>query len=152
MRFMKNPYINAAVITAISTFYAAVFILTSGDMEFAGILSHSQTLNSAFWNGWTAFLQQGNQKYIGYVYLLAAACVLILSFIRKRNYDEYQVGILTTSLVITGILLLILFPIALLLVMSDSNYAVETLVFLVAVHWSVFLAVNLGLLLRWSRG
>ena len=134
MKLMKNPYINAAVIAILSVFYAAVFIITSGHIEFQSILDHSQTLNSTFWNGWSTFLQQGHLKYIGYGYILVALCILALSFIRGKNYDEYQVGILTTSFIATGIVLLLLFPIALLLVMGDPNYAVETLMFLVVIH------------------
>ena len=48
MKLMKNPYINAAVIAILSVFYAAVFIITSGHIEFQSILDHSQTLNSTF--------------------------------------------------------------------------------------------------------
>ena len=114
--------------------------------------NHSQTLNSTFWNGWSTFLQQGHLKYIGYGYILVALCILVLSFIRGKNYDEYQVGILTTSFIATGIVLLLLFPIALLLVMSDPNYAVETLMFLVVIHWSVFLLVNLIYSIKWCKG
>lgn len=151
MKLMKNPYINAVVIAIISIFYAAVFIITSGHIEFHSILNHSQTLNSTFWNGWSAFLQQGNLKYVGYAYIVVAVCILVLSFVRKKNYDEYQVGILTTSIVATGIVLLLLFPITLLLVMSDPNYAVETLLFLVVAHWSVFLLVNLIYSAKWCK-
>ena len=143
MKLMKNPYINATVIAIISIFYAIIFIITSGHIEFQSILNHAQTLNSSFWNGWSAFLQQGSLKYVGYCYIIVAVCILMLSLIKKKNYDEYQISILTTSFTITGIMLLLLFPIALLLVMSDPNYAVETIIFLVVIHWSVFLLVNL---------
>lgn len=138
MRIIKNPYINAAVTSVISLAYAAVFILTSGHIEFERILNHSQTLNSAFWNNWSMFLLQGNLKYIGYIYIAVAITIIILSIIRKKNYDEYQVGILTTSFVAMGVILLLLFPVALLLVLSDPNYAVEMLMFLIVTHWSVF--------------
>lgn len=151
MKLMKNPYINAAVIAIISIFYAAVFIITSGHIEFHSILNHNQTLNSTFWNGWSVFLQQGNLKYVGYAYIVVSVCILVLSFVRKKNYDEYQVGILTTSFIATGIVLLLLFPITLLLIMSDPNYAVETLLFLVVAHWSVFLLVNLIYSAKWCK-
>ncbi len=152
MKLLKNPYINAAVIAIISLFYAAIFILTSGHIELERILSHSQTLNSAFWNNWSAFLQQGNLKYVGYTYIIIAISIIILSFIRRKSYDEYQVGILTTGFIATGIMLLFLFPIALLLVLSDQNYAIETLMFFVVAHWSVFLLVNLIYSIKWCEG
>ncbi len=152
MRLLKNPYINAVVIAIISLFYVVIFILASGHIEFERILSHSQTLNSTFWNSWSAFLQQGNLKYIGYVYIVVAVCILVLSFIRKKSYDEYQVGILTTSFIATGSVLLLLFPTALLLVLSDPNYAIETIMFLVVAHWSVFLLISLIYSIKWYKG
>lgn len=151
MKLMKNPYINASIIAIISIFYATIFITTSGHIEFQRILNHGQTLNSTFWNYWSVFLVNGNLKYVGYVYIIATAGIFIVSFIRKRNYDEYQVGILTTSFIITGIILLLLFPVALLVTMSDPNYAVEALMFLVVIHWSVFLIVNLIMIIRFGK-
>ena len=152
MKIMKNPYINAAVTSVISLTYATVFILTSGHIEFDRILNHSQTLNSAFWNDWSIFLLQGNLKYIGYTYIAAAIGIIILSIIRKKNYDEYQVGILTTSFVVMGVILLLLFPVSLFLVLSDPNYAVEMLMFLIVAHWSVFLVTDLTYAIKWCRG
>ena len=110
MKIIRNPYLNAAVTSVISLAYAAVFILTSGHLEFERILNHGHTLNSAFWNNWSMFLLHGNLKYIGYVYIAAAISVVMLSIIRKKNYDEYQAGILTTSFVAMGVILLLLFP------------------------------------------
>ena len=152
MKIIKNLYINAAVTSVISLAYAAVFILTSGHIEFERILNHSCTLNSTFWNSWSMFLLRGNLKYIAYLYIAAVISVIILSFIRKKNYDEYQVGILTTGFVAMGVILLLLFPAALLLVLSDPNYAVEMLLFLIVTHWSVFLIANLICAIKWCRG
>lgn len=152
MKLLKNPYINAAVIAAISLFYAAMFIIASGSMEFQHSLSHGQTLSNDFWNNWTVFLQQGNLKYFGYAYLILAVVILALSFVRGKRYDEYQVGILSVSLIATGIMLLFFFPFALLFVLSDRNYAIEMLTFLVVAHWSVFLLVNLIYSIKWCRG
>ncbi len=152
MRIIKNPYINAAVTSVISFAYAIVFILTTTHLEFERILNHCQTLDSAFWNSWSMFLRQGKLKYVGYIYIAAAICIIILSFIRKKNYDEYQVGILTTSFIATGFVLLLLFPTALLLVLSDPNYAVETILFLIVLHWSVFLIANLIYAVKWCKG
>lgn len=70
MKIMRKPQINAVIISAVSMFYALVFILISGHIEFERILNHADTLNSAFWNGWSDFLKQGNMKYIGYAYIV----------------------------------------------------------------------------------
>lgn len=151
MKLMKNPYINAAVIALISFIYATVFILTSGHIEFSRILKHSQTLKIPFWNNWSAFLQHGNLKYIGYTYIALAVCVIVLSLVRKKSYDEYQLGILATSFIVTGFVLLFLFPVALLLILSDSNYAIEAIMLIIVIHWSVFLIANLIYSVKWCR-
>lgn len=151
MRMLKNPYIHAALTLIISLIYGAIFILISGNPEFEGMLNHSNTLNSTFWNNWSSFLRQGDLKYIGYLYIALAVCMITLSFLRKKNYDEYQAGILSGSLVSTGLFLLFLFPITLLLVLSDPNYAVEAVLLLIVAHWSVFLMTNLIYAVKWWR-
>lgn len=151
MRLIRNPYINAIVVSAISLIYAIIFILTSNHLEFERMLNHGQTLNSVFWNGWSAFLRQGNLKYVGYIYIAIIIFIIILSVLRKKSYDEYQVGILTTSFVATGFLLLLLFPVALLLVLSDPNYAIEAVLLLIVAHWSVFLIADLVYVVKWIK-
>lgn len=151
MKRIRSPKINAAIILIITTFYSLVFILTSGHIEFERMLKHSSTLNSAFWNTWSDFLMQGNMKYIGYAYIILAAAITALSFARKQNFDEYQTGILERGLIVAGILIACLFPLALLLILSDPNYAVETIIFLVIVHWSVALIADLVYILKWSN-
>ncbi len=151
MRLIRNPYINAIVVSAISLMYAIIFILTSNHLEFERMLNHGQTLNSVFWNGWSAFLRQGNLKYVGYIYIAIIIFIIILSVLRKKSYDEYQVGILTTSFVATGFLLLLLFPVALLLVLSDPNYAIEAVLLLIVAHWSVFLIADLVYVVKWIK-
>lgn len=151
MKLMRHPYVNAAITASISLFYGAVFLVTSGHLEFERMLRHAQTVNHAFWNGWSAFVGQGCLKYVGCAYILAALCVVLLSVVRKRDYDEYQAGLLSMSFMVTGIVLLFLFPVALLLILSDRNYAMEVSLFLVVAHWSVFLAVNLVCAVKWCR-
>lgn len=151
MKLMRHPYVNAAITASISLFYGAVFLVTSGHLEFERMLRHAQTVNHAFWNGWSAFVGQGCLKYVGCAYILAALCVVLLSVVRKRDYDEYQAGILSASFAITGILMVLLFPAALVLTLSDPNYAIEATLFLVVAHWSVFLAVNLVYTVKWCR-
>lgn len=151
MRFFRKPLINAAIISIISIFYALIFILVSGHMEFERILNHADTLNSSFWNTWSAFLEQGNMKYIGYVYIALAVVIVILSVIRKGNYDEYQIGILEKGFIVMGAAMVIAFPIALILVLSDPLYSIETLMFLVVIHWSVVLIADLIYVIKWCK-
>ena len=127
MKIMRNPKVNAAIILIITTFYSLVFILSSGHIEFERMLNHASTLNNTFWNAWSAFLMQGNLKYIGYAYLVLAVAIVILSLVRKQNYDEYQIGILEKGIIASGIVMVCLSLMALVLVLSDPNYAIESL-------------------------
>lgn len=151
MKIMRKPQTNAAIIIIVSAFYAVVFILTSGHLEFERMLNHSNTLNSSFWNTWSIFMKQGNMKYVGYVYIILAMVIAILSLIRKRDYDEYQTGILEKGLLVAGIVIALLFPLALLLVLSDPNYSIEVLMFLVVVHWSAVLVADLLYVIKWGK-
>ena len=152
MKILRKPQINAAVIAVISALYAVMFSLVSGHVEFDRILDHANTLNSAFWNAWTVFLKQGNLKYIGYSYLVVTIVIVIAAFAKRRNYDEYQTSILGKGIIVMGIALVALFPIALLLVLSDPQYAIETVMFLVVVHWAIVLIADSVLVLQWVKG
>lgn len=151
MKCLRKPQINAVIISFISIFYAFIFTLIAGHLEFRRLLNHANTLNSTFWNGWSAFLRQGNIKYIGYAYIALTIAIVIISFIRKRDYDEYQTGILEKGIMVMGAAMVLLFPISLLLVLSDPLYSVETLLFLVVVHWSIILITDLIYVIRWSK-
>ena len=152
MKILRKPQINAAVIAVISALYAVMFSLISGHVEFDRILDHANTLNSAFWNAWTVFLKQGNLKYIGYSYLVVTIVIVIAAFAKRRNYDEYQTSILGKGIIVMGIALVALVPIALLLVLSDPQYAIETVMFLVVVHWAIVLIADSVLVLQWVKG
>lgn len=148
MRILRKPLANAAIISVISIFYALVFIVISGHIEFERILNHAATLNSTFWNGWSDFLKQGNMKYIGYAYIILSLAIVGISFLRKKDYDEYQIGILEKGIIVMGIAMIFLFPIAFLLVLSDSTYCIETMMLLTIVHWSIVLVVDLIYVIR----
>ncbi|MBQ6867733.1 MAG: hypothetical protein IJO16_03560 [Clostridia bacterium] len=149
MKFLRKPAVNTAVISVISAFYAFVFIFTSGHIEFESMLNHSKTLNSTFWNGWSDFIKNGNMKYIGCFYIVTALIIAIISLIHKKEYDEYQAGIFEKGVMIMGTVMLCLFPVALIMILSDANYAVEMLMFLVTAHWTVVLAADLIYVIRW---
>lgn len=151
MRIFRKPQANAVIVSVVSAFYALVFILVSGHMEFERMLNHADTLNSAFWNGWSAFLKQGNMKYIGYAYIALALAILVISFVRKKDYDEYQTGIFEKGIIVMGAAMVVLFPIALILVLSDPSYCIETMMFLVVAHWFTVLIVDLIYVIRWVK-
>lgn len=151
MKILRKPQTNAVIISVVSIFYALVFIIISGHLEFERILNHAETLNSPFWNGWSIFLKQGNMKYIGYAYMALTLAIVIISIVRKRDYDEYQTGILEKGMIVMGTALMLLFPIALIMVLSDHSYSIETLMFLVVAHWSIVLIADLIYVIKWVR-
>ena len=132
MKIIRNPKVNAVIILIITAFYSLVFILTSRHIEFERMLNHASTLNNAFWNAWSDFLSQGNLKHIGYAYLVLAVAIIIL-------------------FIVSGIVMVCLFPVALLLVLSDPNYAIETLTLLIVVHWSAVLIADLAYVIKWGK-
>ena len=151
MKILRKPQINAVIVLVISMFYALVFILISGHIEFERIINHANTLNSTFWNGWSVFLKQGNMRYIGYAYIILALAIVIVSFIKKRDYDEYQTSILEKAVITMGVALVFLFPVALLLVLSDPSYSIEALMFLLVAHWSSVLIADLIYVIKYSK-
>jgi len=151
MKIIRKPTVNAALITLISVFYAVVFTVVSGHVEFERILDHATTLNSRFWNIWSTFLKQGQLKYVGYLYVVLIAAIVILTLRKRRDYDEYQCRMLEKGLIASGVVIVLLFPVALLLILSDPNYCVETITLLVVAHWLVCLVVDLVYVIQWSR-
>lgn len=151
MSILRKPQVNATIMMLVSLFYGLIFIFTSGHIEFLRLLNHSQSLSNEFWNAWSEFLRQGNMKYFGYSYILLAAVIVIFSFFKRENYDEYQVGVLEKGLIVAGIAMMLLFPVSLFLILSDPNYAVETVMFLIIAHWSVVLVADLGYVVKWGK-
>lgn len=151
MRIIRKPKISAAIIAIISVFYAVIFVIISQHIEFMRILEKKTTLNPMFWNIWSDFLKQGNLKYIGYVYFVSAFFIVIQSFIRKQDYDEYQVGILEKGFIVMGAIMVLLMPVMMILILSDPNYSVEAVMFLVVVHWSVTLIFDWFYIIRCGK-
>ncbi len=151
MSIIRKPAVNAAVISLISAFYAAVFIIISGHVELVRILDHAATLNSGLWNMWSDFLKWGYLKYVGYAYIFLAAAIVIPTLLKRRAYDEYQCRMLEKGLIASGIVMLLLFPLTMVSILSDPNYCVETITFLVVIHWLVCLIAELAYVIRWSR-
>lgn len=143
MKTLKDPKMNALLISVVSAFYALLFTFTSDHVEFTGMLSHSKTLDSNLWNGWAVFIQNGNMKYIGYVIIALTTAIVFLTVFRKQEYDEYQVNILAKGFIAAGVITVLMLPVASLLVLSDTNYAIETMFFLLTIQWLGVLVVDL---------
>jgi hypothetical protein len=119
-----------------SFIYSFIFIFTAGHMEFVSTLSHGETLNSAFWNASSNFLRTGNMRYIGYLIIgLTIAIIILILIKRRKKYDEYQVSILSKSLLVAGTLSILMIPLMMILILSDSNYAIEIIFLFASVQW-----------------
>jgi hypothetical protein len=119
-----------------SAIYSFIFIFTSNHIEFLGLLSNNETLNSSFWNGWSYFIKAGNMKFIGYLIIsLTIVILIVIIFKRVIKYDEYQVSILSKSLIVAGLLSILLLPIIMILLLSDPNYSVETILLFTTIQW-----------------
>lgn len=151
MKFLRRPIVNAILILSVTVLYILIFTFISGHIEFLRLLNHSQTLSSPFWNRWSEFLANGNLKYIGYGYLALCLCIVVLTCLRKRNFDEYQVSILEKGFFFAGLFMVLLFLVAVFLILSDPNYAVETVLLLAASHWTIVLIAELVYLIQTTR-
>ena len=152
MKLLRKPYVNAILISLISLFYGLVFHITAGNREFNNMLRYNPdtrcgTLQSAFWNNWSVFLREGNHRYIGYGFFAAAAVIVVLTVIRRKDFDEYQTGILEKGLIVSGLFMLFLIPLWFLMILSDPRYIVEYAMLVVVVHWSVLLLADLTFLI-----
>ena len=77
--------------------------------------------------------------------------IVIISFIKKRDYDEYQISILEKGIMVMGAVMVLFFPIALILVLSDPSYCIETLLFLIVAHWTTVLIVDLIYVIKYNK-
>jgi hypothetical protein len=135
---------NAVFVGFMSAIYSFLFIFTSNHIEFLRLLSKSKTLQSDFWNGWSDFIKAGNMKYIGYIMIgLTLIILLLMVFKRVKNYDEYQISILSRSLIVAGILSIIMLPIIMIILLSDPNYAIETVFLFAVIQWGGVLIADL---------
>ena len=122
MKLLRKPWVNALVIGSISLFYGLVFVFISRTEAFKGLLGNGVTVQSKFWNTWNAFLKAGNHRYICYAFLALGAVIVLLTLIRRREYDEYQTGILEKCLILSAVASFFGIPYLLLMVLGDLCY------------------------------
>lgn len=144
MKILKHPIVNAMFISLMSAVYSFLFIFTSNHIEFLRLLSNSDTLQSDFWNGWSDFIKVGNMRYIGYAIIILTLVILLIMLIKPtKKYDEYQISILSKSLVVAGVLSILIIPIIMIMILSDPNYAIETIFLFAVIQWFVVLVTDI---------
>lgn len=149
MTLFKNPFTNIIFIIFMSAVYSFIFIFTSDHIEFLGLLSHTQTLNSPFWNEWSNFIKAGNMKFIGYFIIsLTVIILLFMAIKRTKNYDEYQLSILNRCFIIAGFMSILMVPVMMIMLLSDPNYAIETILLFASVQWVSVIVLYLIYVIR----
>lgn len=144
MKLLKLPIVNAMFIVLMSAVYSFLFIFTSNHIEFLGLISNDNTLESKFWNGWSEFIRAGNMKYVGYAIIILAFITIIFMLLKQtKRYDEYQIAILLKNLIVAGILSILMMPIIMILLLSDASYAIETIFLFAVVQWLCVLIIDL---------
>ena len=149
MTLFKNPFTNIIFIIFMSVVYSFIFIFTSDHIEFLGLLSHTQTLNSPFWNEWSDFIKAGNMKFIGYFIIgLTVIILLCMTIKRTTNYDEYQLSILNRCIIAAGFISIVMVPVVMVMLLSDPNYAIETIFLFASVQWVSVIVLYLIYVIR----
>ncbi len=151
-RILKNPAINAVGISLFTAFYAIIFIVTSGHVEFANLLYYSRETNPhPFWSGWSSFLASGRHVYIAYSLLVITILIVLMLLLRRRPYDEYHVANLVYCLAVAAILTLLAIALFYLLILSEPNGIVEKFTFFIVIHWTTVVLADLVyvFLCRW---
>ena len=93
MKLLKYSIVNAAFIVVMSAVYSFLFIFTSNHIEFLRLLSHADTLQSAFWNWWSDFIRAGNMRYIGYIMIILTLAIMVLCLSsQRRNMMNTQIA------------------------------------------------------------
>lgn len=152
-RLLRNPAVNGTCLGLFSAFYAAIFLLTSGHMEFGSLLYYARFdhHNEPFWTAWSRFLAAGHHAWIAWALLSLTAAVIALLFLHGRSYDEYHTALLTNCLAVSLILTLAAIAVFYFMVLSESNGIVEKFTLFIVIHWATVVLADLVFVLacRW---
>ena len=139
MRWLKNPMVNAIYVALITAIYAAIFIVSS---EF--VMSYSNLLSESWW---ASFIISRNMKFVGVGMISVSIIVDILSAIRRKRYDEYQIVLLEKVFLFNGVFTAVLFPFSLTVLILAPVYFVETIFALIFFQWVVMMITELWYLI-----
>lgn len=139
MRWLKNPMANAIYIALITAIYAAIFIVSSAFVtDYGNLLSDS-------W--WASFIKSQNIKFVGIGMIGVAIMIDVLSALRRKRYDEYQIVLLEKVFLFNGFFTAILFPLSLIVLIVAPVYFVETIFALIFFQWVVMMITELWYLI-----
>lgn len=140
MRWLKHPMSNAVYVALITAVYAAIFIVSS---EFT---TNYETFLSNSW--WSSFIASKGIKFVGVGMIGIAIVIDILSALRRKKYDEYQVIVLEKVLLINGLFAAILFPLSLFALIFAPTYFVEITFGFILLQWVVIVIIEISYLIK----
>ena len=140
MRWLKHPMSNAVYVALITAVYAAIFIVSS---EFT---TNYETLLSNSW--WAYFIASKGIKFVGVGMIGIAIVIDILSALRRKKYDEYQVIVLEKVLLINGFFAAILFPLSLFALVFAPTYFLEITFGFILLQWVVIVIIEISYLIK----
>ena len=140
MRWLKHPMSNAVYVVLITAVYAAIFIVSS---EYT---TNYETLLSNSW--WAYFIASKGIKFVGVGMIGIAIVIDILSALRRKKYDEYQVIVLEKVLLINGFFAAILFPLSLFALVFAPTYFVEITFGFILLQWVVIVIIEISYLIK----
>ena len=140
MRWLKHPMSNAVYVALITAVYAAIFIVSS---EFT---TNYETLLSNSW--WAYFIASKGIKFVGVGMIGIAIVIDILSALRRKKYDEYQVIVLEKVLLINGFFAAILVPLSLFALVFAPTYFVEITFGFILLQWVVIVIIEISYLIK----
>jgi len=140
MKILKNPMANAFYLALTTAIYAAVLIISS---EFLSS-NPLHVSNSA----WSKFITQGNLKFVGLCMIGITVVVDLLSALRRKRFDEYQISILEKNLLINGMLAVVLLPIAAFSLIFIPCYSVEFVFACMLLQWLIMIGVEIIYLVK----
>ena len=139
MRWLKNPMATAIYIALITAIYAAIFIASS---EF--VTGYGNLLSNSWW---AVFIKSQNMKFVGLSMIAVTIIIDILSALRRKRYDEYQIVLLEKVFLFNGLFMTILFPLSLIMLILAQVHFVETIFALIFFQWVVMMITELWYLI-----
>ena len=139
MRWLKNPMATAIYIALITAIYAAIFIASS---EF--VTGYGNLLSNSWW---AVFIKSQNMKFVGLSMIAVTIIIDILSALRRKRYDEYQIVLLEKVFLFNGLFMTILFPLSLIILILAPVHFVETIFALIFFQWVVMMITELWYLI-----
>lgn len=144
-RILKNPAVNALGLSLFTAFYALIFIVTSGHIEFESLLYYNRAMSiQSFWTGWSNFLASGRHSFIAYTLIGITILVVLMLLLRRHPYDEYHTANLAQCLAVAAILTLIAIAGFYLMILSDPNGIVEKFTLFIVIHWTTVVLADLA--------